>query len=428
MVAERASAATCSVPASTRRRFLIFDHWSNFWFFDEKYKERQVAPPKSLLQQLFETRVEIAETALNKMDDPVFQATVDLLVHDVRAAKEAGSIEVRDRWKELELLSQRDRIAQFEAVTKADLLSIAAPLMQWRNIRGEEEAYRFDLLASRLALELLKDGPRAPRVLDYKARVEEQVELLMKNQNPVKAKTASINAVRSKEFWQQLTPPRVDELREDLRGVMKYQQQAPTGRMAPRVFDIADGDFTAASYTPKLAGLDLVEYKQRVRTVIDGHLADNAVLQRIKLGKAVHDDDLEELARLVLEIDDKANVKQLAARNPEARSSLLDVFRSIVGLDPAAVEAAFTAFVHKHKLLSSQQLRFLQVLQNYIAQNGGIELERLYGPPFTTVHAESVEGVFTKKDEVDEIFAILVAFEPKKAAPTDPPPGSKKAS
>jgi type I restriction enzyme, R subunit len=159
--------------------------------------------------------------------------------------------------------------------------------------------------------------------------------------------------------------------------------------------------------------------------VLREHFAENSTLQRIREGKVVRDEDLESLAKLVLEVDDKANVKHLAGHEPEARRSLLTVFRSLVGLDPAAVEKAFTDFVHKHPRLLSQQLRFLQVLQNYIAQNGGIEIERLYEPPFTTVHAESVDGVFTSPGEVDEILAILSAFEPKKATQTDPPPASR---
>lgn len=127
----------------------------------------------------------------------------------------------------------------------------------------------------------------------------------------------------------------------------------------------------------------------------------------------------------MLEVDDRANVRQLAGHQPETRRSLLSVFRGLVGLDAVAVEQAFTGFVHKHPRLSAQQLRFLQVLQNYIAQNGGIELERLYEPPFTTVHAESVDGIFTLPGEVDEILAILSAFEPKKVAPSEPPPASR---
>ena len=38
------------------------------------------------------------------------------------------------------------------------------------------------------------------------------------------------------------------------------------------------------------------------------------------------------------------------------------MFRGLVGLDAEAVERAFSAFVHQHPRLSSQQLRFLQVL------------------------------------------------------------------
>ena len=29
---------------SDKTEFLIFDHWQNFWFFDEKYRETQPAP------------------------------------------------------------------------------------------------------------------------------------------------------------------------------------------------------------------------------------------------------------------------------------------------------------------------------------------------------------------------------------------------
>src|SRR5262249_36837600 len=150
------------------------------------------------------------------------------------------------------------------------------------------------------------------------------------------------------------------------------------------------------------------------------HFAQNAILQRIRSGSAVREEELEELARLVLQVDDKANVKHLAGHSPETRRSLLSVFRSLVGLDGAAVERAFTAFVHNHPLLTPQELGFLQVLQKYISQNGGIEIERLYEPPFTTIHAESVDGVFPSPEDVDEILGILSIFEAKRAFPDDP--------
>jgi type I restriction enzyme R subunit len=239
--------------------------------------------------------------------------------------------------------------------------------------------------------------------------------MLGKNQNPVKAKADSIKQVRSQEFWTSVTVPQVEALRRELRGVMRYQELPTNVRLAPQVFDVTDDGHMAETYIPRLEGLDLVEYRRRVESVLIQHFAQHPILMRIKQGEPVREDELEALARLVLEVDDKANVKNLAGHDPETRRSLLSVFRGLVGLDAAAVEQAFAGFVHTHPRLSAQQLRFLQVLQNHIAQNGGIELERLYEPPFTNIHAESVDGLFDNPDDVDALLAILSAFEPKRA-------------
>jgi type I restriction enzyme, R subunit len=206
---------------------------------------------------------------------------------------------------------------------------------------------------------------------------------------------------------------------------MKYQQRPTTTRLSPQVFDVPDGAHVAQAYIPRLEGLDLIEYKRRVESVLREHFTENPTLQRIRTGKVVREEELEELAALVLRIDDKANVKHLAGRDPQVKRSLLDVFRGLVGLDPAAVEQAFTGFVHDHPHLSSQQLRFLQTLQNYIAQNGGIEISRLYEPPFTTIHAESVDGIFQDSGDVDALLAIISIFEPKQTPSSDPPPADR---
>lgn len=403
-------------PRRDKKEFLIFDFWKNFWFFDEHYKEKQPAPQKSLLQQLFEARVALAEVALDKMDQPTFTTAVKHFSGDVRAVIGTNAIDAKDRWRELEALADSERNEHFAAATKADLLSIAAPLQRLRSIRGEEDAYRFDLLMTRLQVELVRGGKDAPPVQDLRARVEEAVELLAKNQNPVKAHADSIQKVRSKEFWSAVQVHDLEGLRRDLRGIMKYQQLPPTGRLAPLVFDVSDTDFAMETYIPRLEGLDLVEYRRRVEDVLKQHFAEHVVLKRIREGQPVQEAELEELVRLVQQVDDKANIKHLAGRDPETRRSLLTVFRGLVGLNAEAVEQAFASFSHKHPKLSPQQLLFLRMLKNHIAQNGGIEIERLYEPPFTTIHAESVDGVFTEPGDVDEILAILAAFEPKTKA------------
>jgi type I restriction enzyme, R subunit len=403
-------------PGKDKTEFLIFDHWKNFWFFDEEYKEAQPAAQKSLLQYLFEARVELLSVAIDKMDEVAIGIAEQQLLGDIRAVRDTNAIDARDRWKELEQLADGDRIHHFAAATKADLLSIVAPLQHLRSIRGNEDAYRFDLLVTRLQVELLKGGPTAPRVQDLKGDVEEAIELLGKNLQPVRAKADTIKRVRDKAFWSAVDAQDLEVLRTELRSVMRYQQLPMMTRVAPQLFDVTDGGHLAEAYRPQLDGLELVEYRARVEKVLREHFASNPVLQRIRDGQMVTQAELEELARLVLQVDDNANVTYLAGRDPATRRTLLAVFRGLVGLDANAVANAFAAFVQKSPLLTAQQLRFLQVLQNYIAQNGGIEVERLYEPPFTTLHAESVEGLFNRKEDVDELMAILSDFEPKRVS------------
>jgi type I restriction enzyme R subunit len=349
------------------------------------------------------------------MDEDAIAMAEQQVLGDVRAVRDTNAIDARDRWKELNLLADPDRVHQFAPATQADLLAIVAPLQHLRSIRGDEEAYRFDLLMTRLQVELLKGGRGASRVHDLRGRVEEAVELLGKNLQPVKAKASAIKQVRDKDFWTNVEVRELEALRLELRSVMKYQQLPTNTRVATPIFDVTDEGHLAEPYFPRLEGLELVEYRSRVEHVLRNHFSNNSTLQRIRAGSAVNQAELEDLARLVLQVDDRANVLQLAGNDPETRRSLLAVFRGLVGLDPAAVEAAFSEFVQRHPRLSSQQLRFLQMLQNHIAKNGGIEIERLYEPPFTHLHAESLDGLFQSPDDIDELLAILTLFDSKRA-------------
>ncbi len=70
----------------------------------------------------------------------------------------------------------------------------------------------------------------------------------------MKAKAAAILAVESKDFWAGVTVPKLEEIRVELRGIMKYQAQVPTGRLLPRVFDVTDATSKASTTPPSSRG------------------------------------------------------------------------------------------------------------------------------------------------------------------------------
>ena len=55
--------------------------------------------------------------------------------------------------------------------------------------------------------------------------------------------------------------------------------------------------------------------------------------------------------------------------------------------------------------------RFLRLIKSHIAHYGAIELDQLYETPFTTIHSEGVDGVFTDQGQVDDLLGIIATFE-----------------
>jgi type I restriction enzyme R subunit len=330
------------------------------------------------------------------------------------ALRETNAIPVRERWKPLEQLTDEPSLQQWHAATKSELLTVAAPLMHLIPIRGEEAARRFDLLMTRLQAARLRGIPSFD---DLKARVEEHVERLQMNLNPVRAKADAIKSVRSKEFWASASYPELESLRNDLRGIMKHQDYPTTARRAPRVLNLEDGNVSRELHVTTLVGLDLVEYRTRVKKALLEHFETNLTLRKIRSSIRVSDQDVRKLAELVLQVDPDLDLNRLfAAGRSDLETTVQDrlqfTLRSVVGLDTELIERAFTAFVHTHPRLSARQIQFLTLLKNHLGEHGMLTLEQLDQPPFTDFDAAGIDGVFPDEDQVDRLLEILAQFDP----------------
>ena len=90
--------------------------------------------------------------------------------------------------------------------------------------------------------------------------------------------------------------------------------------------------------------------------------------------------------------------------------SLDQAIREIIGMDADAVKKRFTEFVQTHPNMASHQIKFLDLLQNHIARFGLIKTDELYEPPFTTLHSDSLDGLF-EDSLADELFEIIGSFQ-----------------
>jgi len=391
-----------------KKGFRIFDHWGNFEFFEEQYRETQSSPQKALLQKLFEERLDLADTSLENSDKSSFDIAVDLIAQDIAALPE-DSIPVKEKWREVNTVNRLEILQSYSPSTRALLRGDVAPLMQWRNTEGAKEAYEFDLLVTKLETSRLK---KSATFDNYKDEFLNVLLLLPVNVNQVRSKWEIIETARSNAFWDDVDVPALEHMRLQLRGLIKLIDNISGPGYVPKVLDIAEDKdkITYERHIPKLEGLGLAAYRHRVEQLLLQLIDESEVLQKIRIGKPVTADELEQLTGLVLAQDTNINLNDLKVHFPDLADHLDIAIRSIIGMDSDVVNARFEDFVRKHPELNSKQIRFLSLLQNHLARFGSIDIERLYEPPFTTVDIEGIDGVFKNDEQIDEILSIIGSF------------------
>lgn len=397
-------------PGKDKEFFRIFDHWGNFEFFEEHYKEAEPSQQKSLLQRLFEARIQLADTAIQAGDVETFDATVTLIAKDIADLPDA-TISVKEKWRELQAVQRGDALQLYSAATRATLLGDIAPLMQWRNVEGYEAAFEFDLLVTRIQTERLR---RSAMFDNLKQGLLDEVSKLPLNLNAVRKQWDLVTEVRGGAFWEQVSPAALENMRLNLRCLMELINRGGFGTARPKVIDVTEDQskFMNERHIPKLEGLQLAAYRHRVEQVLLDLMNESAALQKIKRGQPISSVDFDELCALVLAQDPALNLRDLEVHFPQLADNLDLAIRGIIGLQPEAVDQRFHEFVHSHSGLNSKQIRFLSLLKNHITKFGSIEVERLYEQPFTNIDSGGLDGVFTREEQINELLAIIASFNP----------------
>ena len=392
-------------PGQDKQHFLIFDHWGNFEYFDELKKEEEPTRQVSITEQLFEARIQLGEAAVFAQDLDALHLAVRLIAEDIAALPEK-CLEVREKWRAVHSMRKPGVLDGFEPATIATLRREILPLMRWRDIRGEEAATSHDLLLARLEAETLKKTSKAMSLRDSLAEHAAELPITIKQ---VAEKLLKVKSAQNQAFLEVATLADLEMLRTDLRGLMRYRRKQRSTSAGAVTLNLREGDhdIQVSSYTPRLVGLDLAAYRNRVESVLTTLLEGSAALQKIRARQPVSDEDLHVLADEILLRDPGLLLEDLLTHFPNKTRDLALAIRQVIGLDAQKVTAHFQTFLQKYPDLSANQIRFLDLLQSQIARFGIVELDQLWDAPFTAIHTSGVDGVFTKSQQIDDLLALL---------------------
>ncbi|WP_020561549.1 type I restriction endonuclease subunit R [Methylosarcina fibrata] len=392
-------------PGQHKTEFLIFDHYGNFKYFEEEYEEAETGDSKSILHHLFDARLQLAQTAAAQNNRVAFDLAIQLLKQDINDLPE-NSIQVRNALKQVHEMQQEGVLEAFTPATQQQLLKVIAPLMSNRKI-SDKDAIKLDRLIAEMQDCLLK---KASCFQDKQMEFLSRVDRLAITIKAVRAKDELIAAIQKQAWWQDADCAKLENLRLELRGIMKYQQGGVNGSNVKQIDVVEDKE--QVQYNDvilNLKGTEAIAYRFKIKTILDDLLDSSLTLQKIRSGEAVTDSELQQLSSLVLTQNPGIDLNTLKEFFPDSAGQLHVAIRALIGLEPEKVEAHFTDFLHRHERLTAIQVRFLNLLKSYIANNGFITVEKLYAAPFSTLHAEGIDGIF-KIEQADELFALLQPF------------------
>jgi type I restriction enzyme R subunit len=388
-----------------KSRFQIFDHWGVVEYHGMQQREVVVSQSKSLMQRLFEARLELAKVSLSKGEVDHFDILAKWLTTAINSLNEK-TIAVREKWKLKRQVGELEVIRQFAANTVTLLETDIAPLMQWVDIRGHVDAYRWDLLVSLLQRARLENSIRYE---DLKGDVLNLLSSLQMNLNQVKAKAVEIKHARDPQFWGKASIEEVEAMREALRDIIRYRNKDNGPDYDPPLIDIQDSGEVREQQRTHLAAVDMRAYRAKVEQALTNLFDTDPILQKIRTGLSVTEQELESLNALIHIQNPGIDLRRLHEFYGSA-APLDQVLRSIVGMDVEAVNDRFARFIQVYPGLTAKQVQFLGMLKRQIAQSGVMELKSLYEMPFAAVG--DLDQLFANEKQIEQIIAIVQSFGP----------------
>lgn len=136
-------------------------------------------------------------------------------------------------------------------------------------------------------------------------------------------------------------------------------------------------------------------YRKKVEKFFEGNL-DNLTVYKIRHNQRLNETEKKELEEMFQSLGNNAEYEKAY---PE--KSLIEVVRSIVGLDEETANEIFAKYINDSRL-NSKQIEFVKMLIRYVKRNGIISLKTLTDIPFNSLGA--VSEVF--EDNV-EVFQLI---------------------
>lgn len=362
-----------------KRRFFIFDWCRNFEFFGEggSFAEGKLAGTvaenvfcrQAELVKELQSAAYIADEYQDWRKDMVTAIRYQVVSLVPEDDYSLASASVRLKKSYVERYRREAAFVALSDIDVKDLQAHIAPLVT--NEEEDADALRFDLLAYGFMCALvggMSTKSYAGRIMKISSELETKVTIPQ-----VKAKLPIIQRVSEPGFLDSVDLLALEQLRRDLRGLVKFLDAKKRKVVFTNVVDTITGRAEGVTVD---AGEDFSDYRMKVNRFLADH-GDSTVIHKLRCNMPMTSKEFDELERIFThELGTQADYKRTYGEEPFGL-----LVRKIVKLDHDAAMEAFAGFMNDNAL-TADQIAFVHRVVDYIELNGFMEVAELTKAPF----------------------------------------------
>ncbi|MBK1684218.1 DEAD/DEAH box helicase family protein [Rhodoferax fermentans] len=402
-------------PGKHKQFSRVFDYCQNLEYFNQELPPDDARASAPLGARLFRARLQMIGALDSRMaaDPQVAQepaAFGDNLTDGRLRGELAGFLQqqvaamnldnfvVRPRRKSVERFAQLESWKSLDADAHHELSQQLAELPT-ALLDNDEDAKRFDLLMLRIQLSILQALPDFASLRERTQAIASALEA-QEAIPAIKAHMVLIQAIAGDEWWEDVTIAMLEAARKKLRALVKLIEK---GKKKVVYTDFEDelGVGTVINLPGVSTGMNLAKFKDKARQFLKAH-ESHVSLQRLRRNQPLTPSDLDELERMLV---DAGGTTEVIAQAAEQSHGLGIFIRSLVGLDRETATQAFSQFVVGTTATASQ-IEFIDLIVQYLTENGVMDAERLYESPFTDISQQGPEALFLPA-KVTEMVRVL---------------------
>lgn len=385
-------------------KFLILDCWDNFEYFKLQPQGKDLTANTPLPVTLFDLRTQKIANAIENHADIAAKEIRKL--QGLIASFPMNSITIKDAKNDLDKLDSnfwneitKEKLSFLDAFIKPLAKSIVG--VDYKAMRFEKDVVAFSnflLLCDKDKLEKQRD------------KLIAQISELPLSINIVAIERETIEKAREVKYWNHVSDSELDILIDKLSPLMKYREELSPKQQAKYDFEDIIREKEFVEFGADRESVSITKYKDMVEEKIAQLLDSNPTLQKLKNGASITHEEIESLAKTLHNEDPYITIDLLRRVYMNKKAPFLKFIKHILGIEelknfPDTVSESFAQFIQIHPTLTTTQLKFLDLLKNYIIDNGDITKKDLIQAPFTVIHPSGIRGVFTPS-EIDEILHI----------------------